>query len=66
MDGADDDRGEAPLDVCLAIAFPCFAIAATSSVKHTLPAPALSIAVLVLILAAYVLASRFAYREAGS
>jgi high-affinity nickel-transport protein len=50
----------------LAIAFLCFAIAAASSVKHALPAPALSIAVLVLILAASVLASRFAYREAGS
>jgi hypothetical protein len=43
-----------------------FAIAAGSSVKHAVPAPAVSIAVLVLIVAAYVLASRSAYRGAGS
>lgn len=50
----------------LAIAFLCFGIAAGSSVRHALPAPAISIAVLVVILAASVLASRSAYREAGS
>jgi nickel/cobalt transporter (NiCoT) family protein len=50
----------------LAIAFLCFGIAAGSSLKHALPAPAMSIALLVVILAASVLASRSAYREAGS
>jgi high-affinity nickel-transport protein len=50
----------------LVIAFLCFGIAAGSSVRHVVPAPAMSIAVLVVVLAASVLASRSAYREAGS
>jgi hypothetical protein len=50
----------------LTIAFLCFGIAAGSSIKHAVPAPAISIATLVAILAAYVLGSRSAYREAGS
>jgi hypothetical protein len=50
----------------LTIAFLCFGVAAGSSVKHAVPAPAISVATLVVILAAYVLVLRSAYREAGS
>jgi high-affinity nickel-transport protein len=49
-----------------AIAFLCLALAAGSSIKHVVPAPALSIATLLVILAVAVLASRSAYREARS
>jgi high-affinity nickel-transport protein len=50
----------------LAIAFLCFGIAASSSVRHAVPAPAISIATLLVILTVAVLASRSAYREARS
>ena len=49
-----------------AVAFLCLALALGSSLKHALPAPAVSIATLLVILVACVLASRSAYREASS
>jgi high-affinity nickel-transport protein len=49
-----------------AIALLCLGLAVGSLVEHAVPAPAISVASFVVILAACVLASRSAYREAGS
>jgi high-affinity nickel-transport protein len=49
-----------------AIALLCLALAVGSFIEPALPAPAISVATFVVILAACVLASRSAYREAGS
>jgi high-affinity nickel-transport protein len=49
-----------------AIALLCLALAVGSFIEHAVPAPAISLATFVVILAACVLASRSAYREAGS
>jgi high-affinity nickel-transport protein len=49
-----------------AIALLCLGLAVGSLVEHAVPAPAISVASFVVILAACVLASRSAYRAAGS
>jgi hypothetical protein len=50
----------------LAIALLCLGIAVASLIQHAVPAPVISIATFAVILAACVLASRSAYREARS
>jgi high-affinity nickel-transport protein len=49
-----------------AIALLCLALAVGNFIAHAVPAPVISVATFVVILAACVLASRSAYREAGS
>lgn len=66
MAGAERRAAVASRWMSGAVAFLCLALALGSSVKHALPAPAVSIATLLVILVACVLASRSAYREASS
>jgi nickel/cobalt transporter (NiCoT) family protein len=60
------DRGRASRAMSIAIAFLCLAIAAGALVEHGLPKPMLSVATLVVVLAAYLLASRSTYRDGES
>lgn len=50
----------------VAIAFLCFAIAASAALQHGVPKPMMSLATLLVIAAAYLLACRSAYRDGDS
>jgi len=52
--------------VSAAIAVLCLAIAASALAEHALPKPALSLVTLVVVAAAYLLASRSTYRDGDS
>jgi high-affinity nickel-transport protein len=63
---ADRRAMRASRAMSIAIALLCLAIAAGALVEHGLPKPMLSVATLVVVLAAYLLASRSTYREGDS
>jgi nickel/cobalt transporter (NiCoT) family protein len=64
--GADRRSMLASRVMSIAISFLCLAIAAGALAEHSLPRPAMSIAAVVVVLAAYLLACRSIYRDGDS
>jgi nickel/cobalt transporter (NiCoT) family protein len=63
---ADRRAARASRAMSVAIAFLCVAIAGAALIEHGFPAPALSIATLLVLASAYLLASRSTYRDGAS
>jgi high-affinity nickel-transport protein len=66
INGADRRALRASRVMSIAIAFLCLAIAAGALAEHALPKPLLSVATLLVVAAAYLIASRSTYRDGDS
>jgi high-affinity nickel-transport protein len=64
--GADRRAARASRVMSIAIAFLCLAIAAGALAEHALPKPLLSVITLLVVAAAYLIASRSTYRDGDS